>query len=247
LNEKKKKTEVQMRIAISTESGYVSAHFGRCPSYTLVDIEDGKVIKLEEIANPGHSPGFLPNYLSEKGVDTIIAGGMGPRAQGLFAEKKIHAIIGVQGRIDEVIDKFLHQELKAGKDLCDHDQRQSESCGQGEIHREAETGVPAQGIICVTSRGQDLEAEIDPKFGRAMYFLFVNPETLEYEAIKNPYAESAHGAGIQAAQLIVNRKISMILTGQVGPNAQRILDAAGIRIIAAENGSARKALASLKR
>jgi len=89
-----------MKIAISTDSGHVSAHFGRCPAYTLVDIEEGKIIRRTEIPNPGHQPGFLPDYLSRMGVTAIIAGGMGPRAQGLFAEKKIQTIIGVQGRVD---------------------------------------------------------------------------------------------------------------------------------------------------
>jgi len=77
-----------VKIAIATESGYVSAHFGRCPAYTLVDIENGKVVGQQDIPNPGHSPGFLPGYLSEKGVNVIIAGGMGPRAQA-FSPKRI--------------------------------------------------------------------------------------------------------------------------------------------------------------
>jgi predicted Fe-Mo cluster-binding NifX family protein len=68
-----------MRIAISTDQGYVSAHFGRCPSYTIIDIKEGQILNREEIPNPGHQPGFLPQFLSERGVNCIIAGGMGPR------------------------------------------------------------------------------------------------------------------------------------------------------------------------
>ena len=82
-----------MKVAISTDQGYVSAHFGRCPSYTLVEIKEGQILNKEEVPNPGHQPGFLPQYLSEKGVNCIIAGGMGPRAQGLFAQKNIETII----------------------------------------------------------------------------------------------------------------------------------------------------------
>ena len=58
-----------MRIAISTDGGTVSAHFGRCPAFTIVDIEDGKVLHKEEISNPGHHPGFLPRFLHKKGVN----------------------------------------------------------------------------------------------------------------------------------------------------------------------------------
>ena len=82
-----------MKVAISTDMDYVSAHFGRCASYTIVDIEEGKVINREEIPNPGHQPGFLPQYLSDRGVNVIIAGGMGPRAQDLFAQKNIETSV----------------------------------------------------------------------------------------------------------------------------------------------------------
>ena len=107
-----------MKIAISTDGGSVSAHFGRCPSFTLVEIGGDKVINKEIIANPGHHPGFLPNFLAERGVEYIICGGMGQRAQSMFEEKRIKAIVGVQGKVDETIDKLLKGELKGGESLC---------------------------------------------------------------------------------------------------------------------------------
>jgi predicted Fe-Mo cluster-binding NifX family protein len=107
-----------MKIAISTDAGFVSAHFGRCPSFIIAEIGEGKILKIEEINNPGHQPAFLPNFLAEKGVKYIICGGMGNRAQMLFAEKKITPIIGVTGKIEEVIEKFAQGELKGGESLC---------------------------------------------------------------------------------------------------------------------------------
>ena len=107
-----------MRTAISTDGDSVSAHFGRCPSYTIVDIEDGKVIKKEVVDNPGHMPGAIPQFLHEKGVECIIAGGMGMRAVGFFDEFGIKPIVGVQGSIDEVIEKLTKNELKDGESLC---------------------------------------------------------------------------------------------------------------------------------
>lgn len=109
-----------MKIAIATDQGEVSAHFGRCSSYTLVEVEEGKILNREEILNPGHRPGFLPQFLSEKGVSCIIAGGMGPRAQNLFAQKNIQTITGVRGTVEETIQKFINQDLEAGEDLCGH-------------------------------------------------------------------------------------------------------------------------------
>jgi predicted Fe-Mo cluster-binding NifX family protein len=236
-----------MKVAIATESGYVSAHFGRCPAYTLVEIQDGHVVGREETPNPGHQPGFLPQYLSARGVSVIIAGGMGPRAQGLFAEKNIQTIIGVQGSIDEVIDKFLRQELKAGQDLCDHGHRPDEPCRHGEYAHEASLGAPPEGKICVSAKGPNLDAEIDSKFGRASYFLIVDPKTLEFEARANPYSEAGHGAGIQSAQWVAGQAVSAVLTGQVGPNAQRVLESAGIRIISTEKCTVREAISWLQR
>jgi predicted Fe-Mo cluster-binding NifX family protein len=107
-----------MKTAISTDNGQVSAHFGRCPEFTIVDIEKGKLIKQETIQNPGHEPGFLPEYLGKKGVKAIVAGGMGPRAQGLFAEKGIDTIIGVTGSVEDTIAKMIAGTLKSGQSFC---------------------------------------------------------------------------------------------------------------------------------
>lgn len=107
-----------MKAAISTDSGMVSAHFGRCPVFTLLEIEDGKITKQEEIQNPGHEPGFLPNFLKEKGVNYIIAGGMGRRAEMLFAENNIQPIMGISGPITAVIEALCQGKLQGGESLC---------------------------------------------------------------------------------------------------------------------------------
>lgn len=107
-----------MKIAISTDGDFVSPHFGRCPLFTIVDIEHGKMISRDVINNPGHHPGFLPQFLHEKGVTAIVAGGMGQRAAGLFAEHGIETIVGISSGIDEVIDKLVKGTLRGGESLC---------------------------------------------------------------------------------------------------------------------------------
>ena len=107
-----------MRVAISTDGEFVSAHFGRCPSFTIVDIEDGKISKKDVVDNPGHQPGFIPQFLHKKGVNCIVAGGMGMRATGFFDEFGIQAIVGISGKISEVIEKLLKGTLKGGESLC---------------------------------------------------------------------------------------------------------------------------------
>ncbi|MDD5020220.1 MAG: NifB/NifX family molybdenum-iron cluster-binding protein [Candidatus Omnitrophica bacterium] len=107
-----------MRIAIAAEGDFVSVHFGRCPFFTLVDIENGKVVKRTQVANPGHQPGAIPQFLHQKGVHCIVAGGMGMRAASFFDEYDIKAIVGVSGKIDDVIDQLKKGALDGGESLC---------------------------------------------------------------------------------------------------------------------------------
>jgi predicted Fe-Mo cluster-binding NifX family protein len=236
-----------MKIAVSTEAGNVAAHFGRCSAYTLFEVKDGNITSKEEIPNPGHQPGFLPRFLSQKGVDIIITGGMGPRAQNLFHQNNIQTIIGVQGPVDEIIDVYLKGELEPGEDLCDH------SHGGGEIHGHRKEHsprlspeLPVQGKnIGLTAKGPGLESEIDPNFGRASYFLIYNPDSGQIESFENPNREASQGAGIQSARFFTDRKIDVLLTGEVGPNAETVLKSAGIQIITGIRGHVGKAINSI--
>ncbi|HDP97711.1 MAG TPA: dinitrogenase iron-molybdenum cofactor [bacterium] len=107
-----------MKIAISTDSGNVSPHFGRCPEFTIVEIENNQIGEKKLIPNPGHEPGFLPRFLSELGVEVIIAGGAGQRAQMLFTEKNIQMILGIVGSVDENLDLLCQGKLAGGESLC---------------------------------------------------------------------------------------------------------------------------------
>jgi predicted Fe-Mo cluster-binding NifX family protein len=107
-----------MKAAISTDGKFVSAHFGRCPSFTLVETDGGRIVKKEMIDNPGHHPGFLPQFLHERGVECIIAGGMGARAQTLFDEHGIRTVMGAAGTVDDVIAALCSGTLAGGESLC---------------------------------------------------------------------------------------------------------------------------------
>jgi predicted Fe-Mo cluster-binding NifX family protein len=94
--------------------------------------------------------------------------------------------------------------------------------------------------ICITSTGRDLEAVVDRTFGRARYFLFVDSETRETEVVVN--TPGAHGAGVQAAQLLSEKGAGVLITGDVGPNAYQGLKAAGIKVYIGAKGTSRQAL-----
>ena len=114
--------QVSFKAAIATDGDVVAAHFGHCPHYTIVDVEDGKIQKQEIITNPGHRPGFLPGYLADLGITCMIAGGMGASAEELFAQRSIETISGIQGLVDDVIRAHIDGKLQTGQSLCDHDQ-----------------------------------------------------------------------------------------------------------------------------
>ena len=107
-----------MKVAISTDGNLVSAHFGRCPSFTIVTIEGGKITDKKIVDNPGHAPGAIPQFLHEKGAECIITGGMGMRATGFFNEFGIQTIVGISGSVDEVIEKIVNGTLEGGQSLC---------------------------------------------------------------------------------------------------------------------------------
>jgi len=107
-----------MKIAISTDGNKVSSHFGRCPQFTIIEVENNKLIDKKVIENPGHHPGFLPQYLNEIGVSCIVAGGMGMRAKELFDHAGIEAILGVEGEVDKIINKIINGSLEGGDSIC---------------------------------------------------------------------------------------------------------------------------------
>lgn len=107
-----------MRVAISSEGKNLGEHFGHCSEFTIYDIENNKVNNTEVIENPGHKPGFLPEFLSKKNVNVIISGGMGKRAQELFKNNKIEVIVGAEGLCDDIIQSFIDGKLHSTNSIC---------------------------------------------------------------------------------------------------------------------------------
>jgi predicted Fe-Mo cluster-binding NifX family protein len=101
--------------------------------------------------------------------------------------------------------------------------------------------------ICVSATGSNLEAQLDPRFGRCLYLVVVDSETMQFEAIPNMAAGATGGAGIQAAQTIANKGVKVVITGNVGPNAFGVLSAAGIEIVTGASGTVREVVENFKK
>ncbi|NOR48503.1 MAG: dinitrogenase iron-molybdenum cofactor biosynthesis protein [Methanosarcinaceae archaeon] len=100
--------------------------------------------------------------------------------------------------------------------------------------------------ICVTSTGPNMNAPVDPRFGRCQYFMIVDLETMEHEAMPNPNISVSGGAGIQAANTVASKGVGVVVTGNVGPNATQTLGAAGIQIVTGASGTIDDAIEQYK-
>ena len=96
--------------------------------------------------------------------------------------------------------------------------------------------------IAISSTGKDLDAQVDPRFGRCQYFIIVEPKSLEYKVFENPNIDAAGGAGIQSGRMMADNGVKAVLTGNVGPNAFQTLTAAKVEIITGVSGTVRDAV-----
>jgi len=110
-----------MKIAIPTRNQQLTAHFGHCEQFAIVHIDGTTIKEVEYIAPPVHEPGVYPKFLADMGVEVIVAGGMGQKAQDLFAENNIKVFIGVNADTpSKLAQQYLSQQLESGQNLCDH-------------------------------------------------------------------------------------------------------------------------------
>lgn len=138
-----------MRIAISAEDtngldSVVSPHFGRCPYYILVDVEDQEVKAVQAVDNPyygQHSPGAVPGFIHSQGVDVMLTGGMGPRAIGFFEQYGIEAVTGASGTVRHALERYLGGELRGVqpcRESIEHARERYEQDEVGRLREEAE-------------------------------------------------------------------------------------------------------------
>ena len=101
--------------------------------------------------------------------------------------------------------------------------------------------------VAITSNGKDLTADVDPRFGRAAYFIIVDPDTMEYKAVENIQNMGLpQGAGIQAGKTIVENKVDVLLTGNCGPKAFKVLEAAGVKVVVNASGNVKEVVDRFK-
>ena len=118
-----------MKIAVASMGNTVAGHFGHCENFNIYESADGAVSSAASIPNPGHRPGFLPNFLGDMGVEVIIAGGMGGGAVEIFNERNIEVIVGAEGDARSAAESYLRGELKSTGSIC-HEHEHAHECGE---------------------------------------------------------------------------------------------------------------------
>lgn len=110
------------KIAIPVdENSVLDGHFGHCKFFSLIDVDNNTIVKVEKVIPPPHEPGLLPKWLAEKGATDILAGGMGQKAIQLFNQYGVNAFVGAPQLSDmELIDGFLNNKLSFRANYCDH-------------------------------------------------------------------------------------------------------------------------------
>lgn len=118
-----------IKIAVASENEMVTGHFGHCSNFNIFETEKASITKSESIPNPGHKPGFLPNFLNDMGVNVIISGGMGSGAMDIFKEKGIKIITGASGNAENAVKEYLSGTLKSKDVVCHEHHEHHDGCG----------------------------------------------------------------------------------------------------------------------
>ena len=110
-----------MKFAIPMAEGKLTAHFGHCKEFAIVEVENDQIVNKETVVPPPHEPGVLPRWLHGLGADVIIAGGMGQHAVSLFQQNDIKVVIGAPClEPEKLVKSYLENTLLTGQNLCDH-------------------------------------------------------------------------------------------------------------------------------
>lgn len=117
-----------MKISVAAMGSMVAGHFGHCENFIFFDTEDGKIVSETVVPNPGHRPGFLPNFLADNGAQVIISGGMGGGAVDIFNERGVEVIVGAQGDAREAVEAYLAGNLVSTGSVC-HEHQHADECG----------------------------------------------------------------------------------------------------------------------
>jgi predicted Fe-Mo cluster-binding NifX family protein len=229
-----------MRLAIPVWNDRISPVLDVAQKMILFDLDGKRVINHIPIILSGDSLTHRVIKLKENRVDLVLCGAVSEVLHKTLINQDIEVFPWLTGKIDEVLPAFVSGQIcKARFKMpgCRGQTQRRRKRGTGREHH-IRINEDKHMKVAVTANGTTLDADIDPRFGRARYFLIIDPESKEITVHDNQQnQQAAGGAGIQAAEAIVNGGAGVLLTGHCGPKAFRALKAAGIKIVLGVEGS----------
>lgn len=262
-----------MRLAIANWGDRVSPVLDTAASLTLVEHDGAGETGRTVVHLDSGSLLTRAQQIAGLGLDGLICGAVSRPLFEMLSAAGVEVLPFVAGEVGTVLAAFLrgelpHQDFTLPGCCC---RWRGQGPGNGAGHRgrggwgaarlatlegaACRTVVPAPGqtrqggatVIVVSARGETTEALVDSRFGRTAFFVSVDPATGAVEAHSNkPNLEAPQGAGIQAAQFVAGLGAKVLISGNVGPKAFRVLQAAGIRMYRCEGGTVAEAVSRLK-
>ena len=108
-------------FAVPIQNGKLCEHFGHCEKFAIIETKNQKIINEKNVTPPVHQPGVYPKFLADHGVNVIISGGMGHKAQQHFNQNNIDVCVGVYADLPKnLVERYIAGKLKTGENLCDH-------------------------------------------------------------------------------------------------------------------------------
>ncbi len=240
-----------LRIAIPYYGSRVMPRFGLARHFYLVtvDPQTNQVADLQQhLWDPQDQPS-VACWLREQQVNGVICDGIHPRFQTVLEAEGLWVLWGAWGEVSAVLDQWL-----AGQwPRPDEDKPPGTQCSYQQVHKrcdndkslKTDTAKEPNMKIAITAKNPSPESPVDPRFGRAAWIMIYDQENKSWESIDNSTGINAsHGAGIQAAQKVVDHQAVALVTGAIGPKAFKSLSAATVKIFHGATGTVENALSA---
>ena len=219
----------------------------------VVDIEDGVEIKRYTETIHEMELTHKIKFVTDMGVDLLICGAISRPLEAMLLSAEVQVISQTCGNVEDVLAAFMSGQLTKQaflmpgcRERCRHGQRERLHRNRSYLNRKNKSGRPFM-KVAVSSYGQEITSEVNPRFGRASFFIVVDTESGEFTVHENTQNLNAvQGAGIQAARNVIELGADAVITGNVGPKAFSTLTAGNVEIYTGARGIVKDAIEALK-
>ena len=222
-----------------------------------LSFEEIEALKLKDVENMDQETAAEKMGISRSTFQRIVKSARYKLVKSVIEGKALKVEGGNYIPSDKVIKKQClkgkHHYYVRKDDLISQEQNfksiskiKCPECGERIINYEKDFKKGEKMKLCITSTGTSLDSNVDPRFGRCPYFIMYDTDSDTFESIENASREAMGGAGIQAGQLIASKNAGAVITGNFGPNAFRVLQAAKIKMYSGISGTVREAIEKYK-